>query len=91
MALPPGYLRSELMLDHWGITEDQWPAGMREDPVNYRYTGTESPRYIGRAALALATDPNIGDKRGKSLSTWDLMREYGFTDYDGRQPFWGGQ
>lgn len=83
-ALTPGYLRSEQMLDHWGITEEQWQEGAKNE--GFQYGGTESPRYIGRAVAALASDPNVSVKAGKCLNTSDLMKEYGFTDVDGRQP-----
>jgi NAD(P)-dependent dehydrogenase (short-subunit alcohol dehydrogenase family) len=87
VALTPGYLRSEWMLDHWGITEEQWQEAVLHP--DFRYRGTESPRYIGRAVVALASDPGVGAISGQALSTWGLMDDYGFTDLDGRQPNWG--
>lgn len=84
LALTPGYLRSEQMLDHWSMTEEQWQEGAKTD--GFRYGGTESPRYIGRAVAALASDPDVSAKAGKCLATGVLMKEYGFTDSDGRQP-----
>jgi NAD(P)-dependent dehydrogenase (short-subunit alcohol dehydrogenase family) len=87
LALTPGYLRSEWMLDHWGITEEEYQAGVKTE--GFRYGGTESPRYIGRAVVALASDPNVNAKAGQALSTWDLKDEYGFTDLDGSRPHWG--
>ena len=87
LALTPGYLRSEWMLDHWGITEEQYQEGIKTE--GFQYGGTESPHYIGRAVIALASDPNVNAKAGQALSTWGLKDEYGFTDLDGTQPHWG--
>jgi NAD(P)-dependent dehydrogenase (short-subunit alcohol dehydrogenase family) len=89
LALTPGYLRSEWMLDHWGITENEWQE--KAQTGGFQYGGTESPYYIGRAVAALASDPSIGAKKGKCLNTADLMKEYGFTDWDGRQPVFDWQ
>jgi NAD(P)-dependent dehydrogenase (short-subunit alcohol dehydrogenase family) len=86
VALTPGFLRSEAMLDHFGVTEDNWQEGARQDP---HFIASETPFYIGRAVASLAADPNILAKSGKALSTWALSEEYGFTDVDGRQPHWG--
>jgi NAD(P)-dependent dehydrogenase (short-subunit alcohol dehydrogenase family) len=86
VALTPGFLRSEAMLDHFGVTEDNWQEGARQDP---HFIASETPFYIGRAVASLAADPNILSKSGKALSTWALSEEYGFTDVDGRQPHWG--
>lgn len=87
LALTPGYLRSEWMLDHWGMTEEEYQAGVKTE--GFRYGGTESPHYIGRAVAALASDPNIAAKAGQALSTGVLVDEYGFTDLDGTQPRFG--
>ena len=86
LALTPGYLRSEAMLDHYGVTEANWRDGAKQDP---HFIASETPFYIGKAVVALATDPNIADKAGQAWATWTLMREYGFSDADGRQPDWG--
>ncbi len=87
LALTPGYLRSEWMLDHWGITEEEYQAGVKTE--GFKYGGTESPHYIGRAVAALAADPNIAAKAGQSLFTGTLVDEYGFADLDGTQPRFG--
>jgi len=87
LALTPGYLRSEWMLDHWGMTEEEYQAGVKTE--GFRYAGTESPHYIGRAVAALASDPNIAVKAGQALSTGSLVDEYGFTDLDGSRPRFG--
>lgn len=86
VALTPGFLRSEAMLDHFGVTEANWRDAIKIDP---HFAESETPFYIGRAVVALAADPNAAAKSGKTLASWDLAREYGFTDVDGRQPHWG--
>lgn len=86
LALTPGYLRSEAILDNWGITEANWQEGAKRDP---HFSASETPFYIGRAVVALASDPNVREKSGKTLATWNLAKEYGFHDVDGRQPDWG--
>ncbi|HSJ54106.1 MAG TPA: SDR family oxidoreductase [Anaerolineae bacterium] len=86
VALTPGFLRSEAMLDHFGVTEENWQEGAQKEP---HFIASETPFYVGRAVAALAADPNILEKSGKALSTWGLSEEYGFTDMDGRQPHWG--
>ena len=85
VALTPGFLRSEAMLEHFGVTEENWLEGAKQDPF---FAGSETPHYIGRAVVALASDPKIAEKSGQTLATWNLAREYGFTDMDGRQPHW---
>lgn len=86
VALTPGFLRSEAMLDHFGVTESTWRDAVGIDP---NFIVSETPYYIGQAVVALATDPAIADKSGKTLSTWGLSDEYGFTDRDGSRPHWG--
>jgi len=87
LALTPGYLRSEGMLDHWGMTEEEYQAGVKTE--GFQYGGTESSHYIGRAVAALAADPNIAAKAGQALFTGTLVDEYGFADLDGTQPRFG--
>jgi NAD(P)-dependent dehydrogenase (short-subunit alcohol dehydrogenase family) len=86
VALTPGFLRSEAMLDHFGVTEANWRDAAKIDP---HFLMSETPFYIGRAVAALAADPNVFEKSGKTLSTWGLSDEYGFTDADGSRPHWG--
>jgi NAD(P)-dependent dehydrogenase (short-subunit alcohol dehydrogenase family) len=83
VAITPGFLRSEAMLEHFGVTEANWRDGAAKDP-NFAYS--ETPAYLGRAVAALAADPDIMAKSGRALATWDLYKEYGFTDADGTQP-----
>lgn len=85
VALTPGYLRSEAMLDRYGVTEENWQEGVKEDPD---FIESETPCYVGRAVAHLAADANILDKTGRVFSSWDLAQQYGFRDIDGRQPHW---
>ncbi|EST25878.1 SDR family oxidoreductase [Streptomyces niveus] len=83
VAITPGFLRSEAMLDGLGVTEETWRDAVAQDP-NFAYS--ESPAYLGRAVAALAADPDIMAKSGRALATWGLYEEYGFTDADGTRP-----
>src|SRR5262245_3837129 len=86
VALTPGFLRSEAVLDHLGVTEDNWRDGVAKDA---HFAASETPYFVARAVIALATDPYVFAKTGQALSSWDLAREYGFTDVDGATPDWG--
>ncbi len=86
LALTPGFLRSEAMLDHFGVTQANWQDAIRQDS---NFVASETPYYVGRAVAALAADANVAQKAGRAFSSWELMHEYGFTDIDGRQPDWG--
>ena len=85
LALTPGFLRSERMLEVFGVTEENWRDAGAKDP---NFLESETPFYAGRAIAALAADPDVGKKAGRVFSSWELAREYGFTDVDGRQPHW---
>ncbi len=87
VAITPGFLRSEQVLDHFGVGEANWRDAIRDDPY---FAESETPCYVGRAVAALAADPQVRQKSGRLLSSWGLAKEYGFTDIDGRQPDWGG-
>lgn len=86
IALTPGFLRSEAMLDHFGVTEETWREAVQTEP---HFIMAETPAYIGRAVAALAADPAIFAKTGQAFSTWGLSDEYPFTDRDGNRPHWG--
>src|SRR3954468_19698327 len=86
MAITPGFLRSERMLEHFGVTEDNWRDAGKQDS---NFLVSESPLFVGRAVAALAADPAVLDRSGMLWSSWELARHYGFTDYDGRRPDWG--
>ncbi|MDN3359850.1 SDR family oxidoreductase [Actinomadura sp. DC4] len=83
LALTPGFLRSEEMLDHFGVTEETWRDGIADDKY---FAISETPRYIGRAVAALAADPDRARWSGQSLSSGVLAKHYGLTDLDGSQP-----
>lgn len=83
VALTPGWLRSEMMLDQFGVREDNWRDALAAVP---HFAISESPRYVGRAVAALATDPQGARWNGQSLSSGQLARVYGFRDLDGSQP-----
>jgi len=85
VAVTPGFLRSEAVLEHLGVTVGNWRDGAAKDP---NFAQSESPAYLGRAFAALAADPEIMTKTGRALATWGLYQEYGFTDADGSQPDW---
>ncbi|HEY6737897.1 MAG TPA: SDR family oxidoreductase [Actinopolymorphaceae bacterium] len=87
VSLTPGFLRSEEMLDHFGVTEDTWRDAIAQDP---HFAHSESPAFIGRAVAALAADPEVMRRTGRSLNVADLAKEYGFTDLDGTQPDFAG-
>ncbi len=84
VALTPGWLRSEIMLENYSVTEDNWRDGARINP--HFAAISESPRFVGRAVAALAADPHLHERNGGSFSSGGLAREYGFTDVDGSQP-----
>jgi NAD(P)-dependent dehydrogenase (short-subunit alcohol dehydrogenase family) len=86
LAVTPGFLRSEAMLEHFGVAEANWQDGAKRDP---HFIASETPFYVGRAIAALAADPKVAQKSGQVFSSWNLASEYGFTDIDGRQPNWG--
>ena len=74
------------MLEHFGVTEKNWRDGGKKDK---NFLESESPLYIGRAVAALAADPKIMKRTGQLFSSWELAREYKFTDADGSRPDWG--
>jgi NAD(P)-dependent dehydrogenase (short-subunit alcohol dehydrogenase family) len=84
VALTPGWLRSEMMLEHYGVTEANWRDGAAVNP--HFVAISESPRFVGRAVAALAADPDVHRRNRGSFSSGELARDYGFTDVDGSQP-----
>lgn len=83
VALTPGWMRSEIMLETFEVTEDNWREAAIREP---HFVISESPRFTGRAVAALAADPNVRRWNGQSFSSGQLARIYGFTDLDGSQP-----
>ena len=84
LALTPGWMRSEMMLEHFCVTEANWRDGAAVDP--HFAAISETPRFVGRAVAALAADPDVHRRNGGSFSSGELAREYGFTDLDGSRP-----
>jgi NAD(P)-dependent dehydrogenase (short-subunit alcohol dehydrogenase family) len=86
LAVTPGFLRSEAVLDHFGVTEANWTDAIARDAS---FAQSETPSFVGRAIAALAADPDVNRYAGQVLASWRLAREYGFTDVDGNRPDWG--
>ncbi|MFF7275354.1 SDR family oxidoreductase [Streptomyces griseorubiginosus] len=83
VALTPGWLRSEMMLDIFGVREENWRDALGQVP---HFAISETPRYVGRAVAALAADPDVSRWNGRSLDSGTLARTYDFTDLDGSRP-----
>ncbi|WBB66214.1 SDR family oxidoreductase [Micromonospora sp. WMMD812] len=83
VALTPGWLRSEIMLEIFGVTEENWRDALDKQP---HFAISESPAFVGRAVAALAADPDRARWQGRSVSSGELAKGYGFTDLDGSQP-----
>ncbi|MBA8907273.1 MULTISPECIES: SDR family oxidoreductase [Aminobacter] len=83
VAITPGWLRSEMMLEHFGVTEANWRDALENVP---HFAISETPRFVGRAVAALATDPDVARWNGQSLSSGGLAQIYGFTDLDNSRP-----
>ncbi|MET9581188.1 SDR family oxidoreductase [Streptomyces sp. DT199] len=83
VALTPGWLRSELMLDGFGVREENWRDALERVP---HFAISETPHYVGRAVAALAADADVARWNGQSLSSGGLAQVYGFTDVDGSRP-----
>lgn len=83
VAITPGWLRSEMMLEHFGVTEANWRDATKNIP---HFAISETPRFVGRAVAALAADPDVARWNGQSLSSGGLAQVYGFTDLDGSRP-----
>lgn len=83
VCLTPGWLRSEMMLDHFGVSEANWQDATDKEP---HFIISETPHFVGRAVAHLASDPEVVRWNGQSLSSSQLAKVYGFTDLDGSQP-----
>jgi NAD(P)-dependent dehydrogenase (short-subunit alcohol dehydrogenase family) len=86
LAVTPGFLRSEEMLDHFGVSEANWKDATKIEP---HFIASETPYFVGRAVAALAADANVAKKAGGVYASWTLSDEYGFQDMDGNHPHWG--
>ena len=83
VAITPGWLRSEMMLEAFGVSEANWRDATANIP---HFAISETPRFVGRAVAALAADPDRARWNGQSLSSGQLAQVYGFTDLDGSRP-----
>ncbi|MDB5044827.1 MAG: short-chain dehydrogenase, partial [Deinococcus sp.] len=86
VSVTPGFLRSEEMLTHLGVTEDTWQEAVKHEP---HFAESETPHLVGRGIAALAADLQKHRFNAAALASWTLMDEYGFSDLDGRKPHWG--
>ena len=85
LAITPGFLRSEAVLDHFGVKEENWRDAIAKDPF---FAESETPLLVGRVIAALAADPDVERHAGRALTCWDLARHYDVRDADGSQPHW---
>lgn len=85
VALTPGFLRSEAVLDHFGVGAENWRDAIAQDP---HFAHSETPLLVGRVVAALAADPGVERWSGQALTCWDLARHYDVRDVDGAQPHW---
>ena len=83
VSITPGWMRSEMMLGHYDVSEENWRDATAKSP---HFVISESPRFVGRAIVALASDPDRARWSGESLSSGELAKVYGFTDLDGSRP-----
>ena len=83
LAVTPGFLRSEWMLDHFGVTEANWRDAAEKAPS---FLASETPLFVGRCIAALAADANVRIKNGRVYASWDLAEEYSVVDADGTRP-----
>jgi NAD(P)-dependent dehydrogenase (short-subunit alcohol dehydrogenase family) len=83
VAVTPGFLRSEWMLDQFGVTEENWRDAAKHEPS---FIASETPLFVGRGIAAMAADPNVTAKNGRVVASWELGDEYGVLDADGTRP-----
>ena len=83
LAVTPGFLRSEWMLDHFGVTEANWRDATEKAE---EFIASETPLFVGRCVAALAADADVAKKSGRVFASWDLAEEYGIVDADGSRP-----
>lgn len=86
IAVTPGFLRSEYMLDKFGVREENWRDAIGS---SRHFAASETPYYLGRGVVALAADPAVAARSGRVIGSWTLARAYGFRDRDGTRPNWG--
>lgn len=85
LAVTPGFLRSEAVLDHFGVGAASWREAIAQDP---NFAHSETPLFVGRGVAALAADAGVAAKGGRVHASWNLAEEYGFVDADGARPHW---
>jgi NAD(P)-dependent dehydrogenase (short-subunit alcohol dehydrogenase family) len=83
VAVTPGFLRSEWMLQNFGVTEANWRDAAKKVP---EFIASETPLFVGRCVAALAADPGVAKKNGRVFASWNLAEEYGVDDADGTRP-----
>lgn len=83
VAVTPGFLRSEWMLNHFGVTEANWRDATAKSP---EFIASETPLFVGRCVAALAADPDVARRNGRVYASWDLAEDYGVNDADGTRP-----
>jgi len=90
LAVTPGFMRTEVVLERLGATEENWREVAEQSAAarGYGFAGSETPFFVGRAVAALAADPRVLEKSGGLYGSWTLSEEYGFTDVDGARPHW---
>jgi NAD(P)-dependent dehydrogenase (short-subunit alcohol dehydrogenase family) len=87
VAIGPGFMRTEAILEGFGVTEANWRDALAKPHATAGgWGGSETPCFVGRAVAALAADPNVARKSGGIYTAWALSEEYGFTDIDGQRP-----
>jgi NAD(P)-dependent dehydrogenase (short-subunit alcohol dehydrogenase family) len=88
LSITPGFMRTEAILDQFGVTESNWPAAAEKNATARRFgfIHSETPCFVGRAVAALAADPDVARWSGGVTSSWRLAETYGFTDLDGTRP-----
>ena len=90
LAVTPGFMRTEAILEGFGVTEDNWRDAIDHPKAKgFGWAGSETPCFLGRGVAALAADPDVRKKSGGLFGSWTLSDEYGFTDVDGARPHWG--
>ena len=90
LAVAPGFMRTEEVLAHFGTTADSWRDVVDTEAArNFGLAGSETPCFVGRGITALAADPDVHRRTGSLCCSWELAKEYGFSDVDGATPDWG--
>lgn len=91
LAISPGFMRTEAILEQFGVTEANWREATENNAQakSYGFAGSETPCFVGRAIACLAADPHLSRKSGGIYTSWGLSEEYGFTDVDGARPNMG--